>query len=63
MAEQYVRVLNAMAADPGQTVGQVDILGTEERRRILQEWNETYLPYSRIQTATINKVNDCDCND
>src|SRR5215831_2923814 len=41
MAGQYVRVLEAMIADPERTIGRVDVLGAEERRRILEEWNDT----------------------
>ena len=39
MAVQLVRVLEAIAADPEQRIGQVNVLGTEERRQILEEWN------------------------
>src|SRR5215831_16305073 len=41
MAVQYVRVLEAMIAEPEGTIGRVDVLGAEERRRILEEWNDT----------------------
>ncbi|MBZ5610762.1 MAG: amino acid adenylation domain-containing protein, partial [Acidobacteriia bacterium] len=41
MARHYARLLDAMAANADQPVGQVDLLDTEERRRILEEWNDT----------------------
>src|SRR5215831_14297542 len=47
MAVQYVRVLEAMIAEPEAVIGRVDVLGAEERRRILVEWNETRSEYRR----------------
>src|SRR5262249_4303598 len=41
MARHYVRVLEAVAADASQAVGRVELLVAEERRQILEEWNET----------------------
>jgi non-ribosomal peptide synthetase component F len=41
MAKHYVRVLEEFARDAEQAVGRVEILSTEERRRILEEWNAT----------------------
>ena len=41
MARQYVRVLEAVVADSDQAIGRVEVLGPEERRRILEEWNDT----------------------
>jgi amino acid adenylation domain-containing protein len=41
MARHYLRVVEAMMADAGQQIGRVDLLGEEERRQILEEWNRT----------------------
>ncbi|MER6146395.1 amino acid adenylation domain-containing protein, partial [Streptomyces sparsogenes] len=41
MAARFVRVLEAIAADPDVPVGRVDVLGEAERRRVLVEWNDT----------------------
>jgi amino acid adenylation domain-containing protein len=41
MARHYVRVLEEFARDAEQAVGRVEILSTEERRRILEDWNAT----------------------
>ncbi|MER5705616.1 condensation domain-containing protein, partial [Micromonospora sp. NPDC002296] len=38
---RLVRVLGALAADPGVRVGSVDLLGEGERHRLLVSWNET----------------------
>ena len=40
LAQRLVRVLAAVAADPGQPVSGVEILGEDERRQ-LAEWNDT----------------------
>ena len=36
MARQHMRVLEAMIADSDQAIGRVDVLGSEERRQILE---------------------------
>ena len=41
MARQYVRVLEAVVADRDQAIGRVEVFGEQERRRILEEWNDT----------------------
>src|SRR5262249_33855210 len=41
MGRHYVRALEAVAADASQAVGRVELLTGEERRQILEEWNET----------------------
>ncbi|MEU4411537.1 amino acid adenylation domain-containing protein, partial [Streptosporangium sp. NPDC023963] len=41
LAERFVRVLDAMAADPARPVAGIDLLTPAERHRILVEWNDT----------------------
>ncbi|WP_194899944.1 non-ribosomal peptide synthetase, partial [Catenulispora pinisilvae] len=41
IAQRFVRVLEAVAADPEQSVGRVQILVPQERQQILQGWNDT----------------------
>ncbi|MFG2914397.1 non-ribosomal peptide synthase/polyketide synthase [Kitasatospora sp. NPDC048298] len=41
LAERLVRVLAAVAADPAQRIGAVEVLAEEERERILTGWNDT----------------------
>ncbi|MGW1543288.1 non-ribosomal peptide synthase/polyketide synthase [Streptomyces sp. NPDC002309] len=41
LVERLVEVLNAVTADPDLPVGRLDVLGAEERRRVLVEWNDT----------------------
>ncbi|MFC8125290.1 amino acid adenylation domain-containing protein [Streptomyces sp. NPDC057302] len=40
-AERLRRVLRAAVADPGLPVARVDVLDSGERRRVLEEWNDT----------------------
>ncbi|MEE2032334.1 non-ribosomal peptide synthase/polyketide synthase [Rhodococcus chondri] len=40
-AERFVRVLEAVVADPSTLVGGIPILDADERRRVLVEWNDT----------------------
>ncbi|MGQ4712493.1 amino acid adenylation domain-containing protein [Streptomyces anulatus] len=39
--ERLLRVLHAVADDPGRSLGAIDVLGERERRRVLEEWNDT----------------------
>src|SRR5262249_40952845 len=41
MARHYARVLEAVLKDAEQQIGSIDILEPAERRRILEEWNDT----------------------
>ncbi|MGQ4335833.1 non-ribosomal peptide synthetase, partial [Streptomyces hayashii] len=50
IAQRWVRLLAALAADPDLRVSEVDLLGPEERRRVLTEWNATDAP---VPDATV----------
>src|SRR4029077_2052314 len=45
MGRHYVRVLEAIVGDADQAIREVDLLGPEERQRILIEWNNTGREY------------------
>nr|APD71718.1 non-ribosomal peptide synthetase 7 [Streptomyces sp.] len=40
-ADRLRRVLRSVVADPDLPAGRVDVLGADERRRVLTEWNDT----------------------
>ncbi|MET8010137.1 non-ribosomal peptide synthase/polyketide synthase [Streptomyces sp. NPDC005271] len=44
MARQLRLLLEAVARDPGRTVGELPLLSAEERRTVLEAWNDTALP-------------------
>ncbi|MGL4961012.1 MAG: amino acid adenylation domain-containing protein, partial [Inquilinus sp.] len=46
LAERLVRLLEAVAQDPGQQIGAIELLAPEERQQILVEWNATAHPVS-----------------
>jgi amino acid adenylation domain-containing protein len=54
MLGHYARLLHAAAADPGRPLARVPLLGDDERRRVLVEWNDTARPCER--DATIPEV-------
>ena len=41
MARHYARILEAVVEDADRVVEEIDLLGAEERGRILEEWNDT----------------------
>ncbi|SNT45959.1 non-ribosomal peptide synthetase [Actinacidiphila glaucinigra] len=41
LVERLVQVLEAVTADPDLPVGRIEVLGADERRRVLVEWNDT----------------------
>nr|WP_230419929.1 non-ribosomal peptide synthetase [Catenulispora pinistramenti] len=41
IAQRFVRLLEAVAIDPQQSVGRVEVLSAPERQQILQGWNAT----------------------
>nr|WP_073813029.1 non-ribosomal peptide synthetase [Kitasatospora sp. CB01950] len=48
IADSLVRVLGALAADPETRIATVDVLGADERRRVVEEWNATTAPAPRL---------------
>ncbi|MCW7941728.1 hypothetical protein AAW14_05165, partial [Streptomyces hygroscopicus] len=50
IAERLARVLEALAADPSVRLSEVDVLGADERHRMLTEWNATEAP---VPDATV----------
>ncbi|WP_330333166.1 amino acid adenylation domain-containing protein [Streptomyces sp. NBC_00536] len=50
IAERLVRVLEALAEEPGARLSAVDVLGAEERRNVLTAWNATEAP---VPDATV----------
>ncbi|WP_424188004.1 amino acid adenylation domain-containing protein [Actinokineospora sp. G85] len=50
MADRLVRLLSAVAQDPGQSIGRVDLLTGAERERVLRDWNDTALPFDDPRT-------------
>ncbi|WP_350935577.1 amino acid adenylation domain-containing protein [Micromonospora mangrovi] len=47
LADRLARLLTAVATDPDQRVGDVDLLGADERRRLLVDYNDTTVPATR----------------
>ncbi|HEX3156856.1 MAG TPA: amino acid adenylation domain-containing protein, partial [Candidatus Angelobacter sp.] len=45
MAAHYVRVLDGIAKDADEAIGQLELLSSDERRRVLEEWNHTAVAY------------------
>ena len=41
LAQRFVRLLEAAAAEPERPIGRLDVLSVEERATILHEWNDT----------------------
>ncbi|MDL4770581.1 amino acid adenylation domain-containing protein [Actinomadura xylanilytica] len=41
LAARLVRLLEAAAADPGRPITELDVLGADERRTLLRDWNDT----------------------
>ncbi len=50
LVARWVRVLEAVVADPDQPISRIDILSTAERTRLLVDYNDTALP---IRTACL----------
>ncbi|MEV1136524.1 amino acid adenylation domain-containing protein, partial [Rhodococcus coprophilus] len=43
-AERFVRILEAVVSDPSCRVGDIDLLGADERIAVLERWNDTSRP-------------------
>ncbi|MFE0209062.1 amino acid adenylation domain-containing protein [Streptomyces sp. NPDC058985] len=41
IADRWARVLETLAADPGLRLSELDVLGEDERRQLLTDWNDT----------------------
>ncbi|MEV0281340.1 non-ribosomal peptide synthase/polyketide synthase [Streptomyces sp. NPDC050610] len=41
IGERFVRLLESVTVAPELAVSQIDVLGVDERRRVLEEWNDT----------------------
>src|SRR6266545_6827314 len=41
MAERLVRLLGSAVREPERRVGELEVMSAEERRRVLEEWNDT----------------------
>ncbi|MFI1227665.1 MULTISPECIES: amino acid adenylation domain-containing protein [unclassified Streptomyces] len=53
LVDRYIRVLDAVVADPDRRIGQIDILSPAERTRLLSEWNGTG---QEIRPATLPRL-------
>jgi amino acid adenylation domain-containing protein len=40
LVERLIRLMTAAVAEPGRPIGQLDVLGTDERHRLLTEWGQ-----------------------
>jgi amino acid adenylation domain-containing protein len=47
MAEHFVRTVEQVAAEPDVRLSRLELVGAEERRRVLEAWNGTARPYPR----------------
>ena len=47
LAGHFVRILEAVVADPDQRISQLELLGEAERRQLLHDWNDTRVEYPR----------------
>ncbi|QWF79751.1 non-ribosomal peptide synthase/polyketide synthase [Amycolatopsis sp. CA-230715] len=61
LAEQLLRVLTDVVADPGAPIGSIDLLSEVDRQRMLVEWNRwgpavSGLPVSRVEPDAVAVV-------
>ncbi|MFC3965951.1 non-ribosomal peptide synthetase, partial [Nocardia jiangsuensis] len=52
-ARRFVRVLRAVAANPGIAVGDIDLLDDAERQTVLRRWNDTEFPVDAALTSPV----------
>ena len=50
MAGHFLNILNTIVKDPEIQISQIDILGAEEKRQIVFDFNETAYPYEKDKT-------------
>ena len=50
MLRHYVRVLEATVANPDQPIGEIDVMGPDERGRVLRAWNDSTRPVPERQS-------------
>ena len=53
----FFKLVDALLADPSQPVGDVDLLTTDEREKLLTNWNETQAPF-QDQTTVIDEFEE-----
>ncbi|MGW6919365.1 amino acid adenylation domain-containing protein, partial [Kitasatospora sp. NPDC054939] len=51
--ERWVRLLEAVVADPGQSIGGIELLSPEERHRAVDGWNDTAVPLPAESLAAL----------
>src|SRR4030095_5270906 len=51
LARHYEKVLEEMVRDPEQRIREIDLLSSEERRQIIEEWNETERVYAETRSV------------
>ncbi|MFW0784493.1 amino acid adenylation domain-containing protein [Gordonia sp. CPCC 206044] len=53
LTDRFVGVLEAIAGDPGRSVGSLDVIGADERHKVLTEWNDTARDVSEQTVADL----------
>jgi len=53
MAARFVRLLEAVAAEPALPVGRIEMLDTAEQQKILIDWNDTTQPLPELDLAEL----------
>ncbi|MEV4139313.1 amino acid adenylation domain-containing protein, partial [Dactylosporangium sp. NPDC049742] len=56
LAERWVRVLDALLADPAAPISAVDVLDAAERDRVLSEWNDTAVAVPDVTVLDLFKA-------
>ncbi|MFI8214592.1 non-ribosomal peptide synthase/polyketide synthase [Streptomyces sp. NPDC085932] len=51
LADRFLRLLTALVTAPDRRIGDVDLLGEAERRKVLAEWNDTPRPAEALTFA------------
>ncbi|MGA5817950.1 amino acid adenylation domain-containing protein [Kitasatospora sp. NPDC094028] len=53
ICERFVRVLAAVAAEPDQRLGRIEVLDADERRKVMEEWNHAPRAVAALTTAEL----------